>query len=96
MGAAADKLKGMVSAPDRFAHSAADLHATDPRAAERIREGSTHWLRHTYGAHTIARGVPQDVVQAALGHESLATTSIYVRSEKARQHRELQAAFKRT
>lgn len=78
---------------DGFERCALAVQASDPRAAERIRQGSTHWLRHTYGAHSIARGVPQDVVQAALGHESLATTSIYVRSEKARKHRALQAAF---
>ena len=33
------------------------------------------------------------VLQANLGHESLATTSIYVRAEKARRHREMQRAF---
>lgn len=77
-----------------FDRCAEAVWATDKRAAERIRAASTHWLRHTYGAHAIARGAPQDVVQAALGHESLATTSIYVRAEKSRQHKAMQAAFK--
>lgn len=72
---------------------AAAVKATDERAAERIRQGSTHWLRHTYGAHIIARGIAQDVMQTALGHECQTTTSICVRSEKARKHRELQAVF---
>jgi site-specific recombinase XerD len=76
-----------------FERCAADLAAKDRRAAERIREASTHWLRHTYGSHSAARGVPQDVLQANLGHESLATTSIYVRAEKGRRHRAVQAAF---
>jgi integrase len=78
-----------------FESCAVDVYASDRRAAERIREASTHWLRHTYGSHSAARGVPQDVLQANLGHESLATTSIYVRSEKARKHREMQRAFDR-
>lgn len=78
-----------------FERCAVDVYASDRRAAERIREASTHWLRHTYGSHSAARGVPQDVLQANLGHESLATTSIYVRSEKARKHREMQKAFDR-
>ncbi len=65
----------------------------DRRAAERIRQATTHWLRHTHGAHAIAKGVPQDVLQANLGHESLATTSIYVRAEKGRRQRALQQAF---
>ena len=77
-----------------FERCATAVWPGDKRAAERIRAASTHWLRHTYGAHAIARGAPQDVVQAALGHESLATTSIYVRAEKSRKHKAMQAAFK--
>ena len=76
-----------------FTMCAADLAVQDRRAAERIREASTHWLRHTYGSHSAARGVPQDVLQANLGHESLATTSIYVRAEKGRRHKAMQVAF---
>jgi site-specific recombinase XerD len=76
-----------------FERCATHVWAQDQRAAERIREASTHWLRHTYGSHSAARGVPQDVLQANLGHESLATTSIYVRAEKARKHRAMQSAF---
>jgi site-specific recombinase XerD len=77
-----------------FERCATAVWERDKRAAERIREASTHWLRHTYGAHSAARGVPQDVLQANLGHESLATTSIYVNPEKVRKHRAMQAAFK--
>jgi site-specific recombinase XerD len=77
-----------------FERCARDVWATDRRAADRIREASTHWLRHTYGSHSAARGVPQDVLQANLGHESLATTSIYVRAEKARRHKAVREAFK--
>lgn len=76
-----------------FERCATEWATRDRRAAERIREASTHWLRHTYGSHAAARGVPQDVLQANLGHESLATTSIYVQAEKGRRHRAVQAAF---
>jgi site-specific recombinase XerD len=76
-----------------FERCAAHVLRTDGRAAEQIRAASTHWLRHTYGSHSAARGVPQDVLQANLGHESLATTSIYVRAEKARRHRAVRDAF---
>jgi site-specific recombinase XerD len=78
---------------DGFKRCAGHVYRTDPRAAEWIRQASTHWLRHTYASHSAARGVPQDVLQANLGHESPATTSIYVRAEKARKHRAMQAAF---
>ena len=76
-----------------FERCAADWASRDRRAAETIREASTHWLRHTHGSHAAARGVPQEVLQANLGHESLATTSIYIRAEKGRRHRAVQAAF---
>jgi site-specific recombinase XerD len=76
-----------------FKGCAEAIKETDPRASERIQEASTHWLRHTYGSHAAARGVPQDVLQANLGHKSLATTSIYVQAEKGRKHRAVQAAF---
>ena len=76
-----------------FEQCAADVAVLDRRAAERIRQASTHWLRHTYGSHSAARGVPQDVLQANLGHGSLATTSIYVRAEKGRRHKAMQDAF---
>ncbi len=79
-----------------FERCATHIWGQDRRAAERIREASTHWLRHTYGSHSAARGVPQDVLQANLGHESLATTSIYVRAEKGRRHHAVQGAFART
>lgn len=76
-----------------FERCAVWVYRQDPKAAERIREASTHWLRHTYGSHSAARNVPQDVLQANLGHESLATTSIYVRAEKTRRHRAVRGAF---
>ena len=77
-----------------FERCAVDVYTSDRRAADRIREASTHWLRHTYGSHSAARGVPQDVLQANLGHESLATTSIYMKSEKSRRHKAMQQAFR--
>ena len=77
-----------------FERCAVDVYASDPRAADQIREASTHWIRHTYGSHSAARGVPQDVLQANLGHESLATTSIYMKSEKSRRHNAMQQAFR--
>jgi site-specific recombinase XerD len=78
---------------DAFERCAADLAPRDRRAAERIGQASTHWLRHTHGSHAAARGVPQDVLQANLGHESLATTSVYVKAEKTRRHRAIEKAF---
>lgn len=80
---------------DAFARCARWVEPQDARAAQRIRQATTHWLRHTYGSHGAARGVPQDVLQANLGHASLATTSIYVTAEKARRHAAVRHAFDR-
>jgi integrase/recombinase XerD len=38
---------------------------------------SPHWLRHALASHALDRGAPVHVVQATLGHSSLATTSRY-------------------
>jgi integrase len=37
-----------------------------------------HGLRHTMAAQLAAEGVPMNVIQAQLGHSSLATTSRYL------------------
>lgn len=37
-----------------------------------------HWLRHAHASHALDRGAPIHLVQATLGHGSLATTSRYV------------------
>ncbi len=39
---------------------------------------SPHWLRHAHATHALDRGALPHVVQATLGHASLATTSRYV------------------
>jgi integrase/recombinase XerD len=39
---------------------------------------STHWLRHAHASHALDRGAPIHLVQATLGHRSVATTSRYL------------------
>ena len=39
---------------------------------------SPHWLRHAHASHSLDRGAPIHLVQATLGHESVATTSRYL------------------
>lgn len=46
---------------------------------------STHWLRHTHASHAIASGVPLEIAQQGLGHRSLATTTVYVHTERDRR-----------
>lgn len=49
-------------------------------AGERVGvEGvSPHWLRHAHASHALERGAPIHLVQATLGHASVATTGVYL------------------
>jgi len=51
------------------------------RAAERVGVAaavSPHWLRHAHASHALDHGAPIHLVQATLGHSSVATTSAYL------------------
>lgn len=39
---------------------------------------SPHWLRHAHASHALDRGAPIHLVQATLGHTSVATTGRYL------------------
>ncbi len=41
-------------------------------------ELSAHWLRHAHASHALDRGAPIHLVQATLGHASVATTGRYL------------------
>lgn len=71
--------------------SASELPAKE---RNRLANASTHWLRHTFGTRAIERGVPTDVIQAQMGHESIkTTTSIYGRAPLQRRATEIDKAF---
>jgi site-specific recombinase XerD len=56
------------------------VHRTVKRAAQRddlSDRVSAHWLRHAHVSHVLDRGAPIHLVQATVGHASLATTSRY-------------------
>jgi integrase/recombinase XerD len=42
------------------------------------KEVSCHWLRHAHASHALDRGAPIHLVQATLGHSSIATTGKYL------------------
>ena len=65
-----------------FQHCAGQLGNVDPKGAERLAAGPTHWMRHTYGTHAVSAGMPLDVVQQNMGHASLDTTTGYTTSEE--------------
>jgi integrase/recombinase XerC len=55
-----------------------------------IPEASPHALRHTFATHHVRKGTSLASVRAALGHESLATTSLYVGLAREQMDLELQ------
>lgn len=48
-----------------------------PVDASKLRTSSTHWLRHTF-AVTSLKVMPVNIVQTAMGHASVGTTSRYI------------------
>lgn len=60
---------------------------------EHLRRAAPHAFRHTFGTQAVAGDVPLDVVQKALGHASLQTTTLYVQAEKKRSVSELGKFF---
>lgn len=62
----------------------------DPKAGDKLRRATTHWLRHSAATRAVAAQVPLDVVASTLGHSSLTTTSRYVRAERVRKLAEMQ------
>lgn len=66
-----------------FERCAAAAEVTDPANAARLRNASTHWLRHAHASHSVngRPGLPAIDLRIAkdnLGHDSLDTTLGYV------------------
>ena len=75
-----------------------ELEKDDAAGAARLRKASTHWLRHTHASHAVngrpgRAGVPVQVMQANLGHASLATTSNYITTERDLRMAAMQGFF---
>lgn len=56
----------------------------DDAASQRLREASTHWLRHSHVVHSLQGRAGQsplsiEVVQRNVGHASVATTALYLK-----------------
>jgi integrase/recombinase XerD len=58
------------------------VDAAAKRAGLRARV-SPHWLRHAHATHALAHGAPIHIVQATLGHASVARTGRYLHGARA-------------
>lgn len=70
-----------------FAEVADTLPPAQHEMAARIRSASTHWLRHTFATHFLGSGGELSILRDLLGHASLATTSVYVTTERDKRSR---------
>jgi integrase len=52
--------------------------------AQSLTAASTHWMRHFFANTALSDGIAAEVVRDMMGHASLTTTSIYVRTERRR------------
>ncbi len=66
----------------------------DAKGVERFTKASTHWMRHSHASHAIAGGMPIEIAQQNLGHASLATTTVYVTTEKRRRMKAVEAFWR--
>jgi site-specific recombinase XerD len=76
-----------------FRRAAARLDPRYEGAARDLQRASTHWLRHTHSNHALDAGADLRDVQANLGHASLQTTTVYVKTDNARRFRAMDAFF---
>lgn len=56
-----------------FVQAAKLIQADYPIAAEKLRQASPHWMRHTHATHALARGAEVTTVRDNLLHASIST-----------------------
>jgi integrase len=56
--------------------------------------GFAHWMRRLHASHAIAGGMPIEIAQQNPGHASLATTTVYVTTEKRRRMKAVEVRIK--
>jgi integrase len=80
-----------------FDNAIAHLQSTGEaheRAADRLRQASAHWLRHTTGSRMMDGQVDLRYVRDNLGHESISTTSQYLHADDDDRHRATEAGLR--
>ena len=89
-------LVGLLQIKGFFAECASVLRGQgDAKGAERFAGASTHWMRHSHASHAIASGMPIEIAQQNLGHASLATTTVYVTTERRPRMKAVEAFWRR-
>jgi site-specific recombinase XerD len=85
---------GCGGAMKRFFTTAADVVEQGSAAlAEKLRQATPHWTRHTHATHLLEGGAELTTVRDNLRHASLATTSMYLHADDALRAKQLADRF---
>lgn len=79
----------------KLGHQTGQEEAFTAEQRHHLLSTTPHAFRHTFGTLAVADGMPIDVAQAVLGHESPGTTGIYVKAKKKRMMEEAAKYFHR-
>lgn len=78
----------------RFFTTAAEVvEEGTPTLAEKLRQATPHWTRHTHATHLLEGGAELTTVRDNLRHASLATTSMYLHVDDARRAKQVADRF---
>jgi site-specific recombinase XerD len=69
-----------------FKRCADELAESDAGGARRLRQATTHWLRHTFATLMLESGALLPEVQKLLGHADIGTTGKYTRAHRRKMH----------
>jgi site-specific recombinase XerD len=76
-----------------FGVAAKQMEGDHPALAEKLRQATTHWMRHTHATHALAMGAELVTVRDNLRHSSISTTSTYLHGDDAKRSRQMGEAF---
>ena len=66
----------------------------DKRLVSKLRQASTHWLRHSYGSYLANdKQVPLTYIRDELGHANISTTSLYLNTDAKQRQKVVSEAF---
>lgn len=71
---------------DVLARAAEALDTMEPHKAQKLRQASTHWLRHTAITHQADAGIELRYLNKSARHSKLETTAIYLHAEDDAWH----------
>jgi site-specific recombinase XerD len=78
-----------------FRLAAEQLSGFSPGTADKLRQASPHWMRHTHATHALAHGAELVTVRDNLRHASISTTSVYLHSDDVKRSSQMNDAFRR-